>query len=429
MISDTAISKLKKIIAELNKYEKALSRFDDKTKSIYTQRAKDIKNIREKRVQFFLDAILSSDRRIWEAYQRLNPPVKSAANRWNEFENQARSIAEEYFKHADHQDNKTLAEELLQKAGVREGLEDYANQITEKAQKLLDLNGGYGSVGVVDIGDSAVKILTKSQLETELDVYELLKWTKSEDNIPKYLDHKANEQIGLMRLGKYPKYPASLERMLRNPTSENRQAYIKETLKAQAQFHADLTRRAKETGKYDKFTTGQGYNTNSNPNLELLTDPLENKRIFSYFKRTKPSKHAIAEAIKIAREVTRIIAEESDCLIHGDWKPENGLIYDFSDVRKGNELEDIMRFMTSYVVGATKQEARDAVNTYINFRSEVDNEFAENKAKHERMRKYADLFYTFKTSLYSLWANKRDLRIPEKKAEREFYVSRLKEAA
>jgi len=64
---------------------------------------------------------------------------------------------------------------------------------------------------------------------------------------------------------------------------------------------------------------------------------MENAELYKIFKQTLPSQKAIANAMAIAGEVRQIIAGESDCIIHGDWKPENttlGKIYDFSDVRK-----------------------------------------------------------------------------------------------
>jgi hypothetical protein len=382
-------------------------------------------------INLFLKWITDDNREAWEQYQTQRHSFGDIRFYENAYE-----LASNFFGEGTESSGiRSLAEEILQRAGIREGLEEYVERIMECVSRIEDLKGGYGSMGVVDIGGEVIKIGTKAQIEKERDVYELLKGTESAKKIPEYKDSKTNEEVGLMRLGRIVRASEadipSLDALLRNP-EQYMDAYIGHNLKLMAQFHADLTRRAKEEGVYDEFTTEQGYNTNSNPDLELLTDPLQNERIYRKFKKDLPSKQAIDRAKKNAEEVKAIIREESGCLIHGDWKPENTElenIYDFSDVRKGDELEDIMRFLTSSFVNCSKEEARYSVDKYIQYRSKVDVEFRENTAKQARMRRYADKFYEFEGSVYALRANKRDLRLQDKQHERIVYLGNLEQAA
>jgi hypothetical protein len=329
--------------------------------------------------------------------------------------------AEEHFTRQSYK-TRTLAEQLLQRAGVRQGLEDYAEEITEKAPNIVDLEGGYGSINIVDLrnGD-IVKINIPRRHDREVLVYKLLQGTATSRNIPEFKDECHNDEVGLIRLGKYPKYPASLEKMLRNPSKKNREAYINESLRVMAQLHADLTGRAEE-GDFD--TDQERHNSKSNPNLRLIKNPRKNKG-YRHFKRELSAYGNLADALEIAVECEAIIAEESDCIIQGDWKPDNGLIYDFAGARKGLELEDIMRLMTSYVVKGTRQEARDAVNTYIKYRSEVDSEFEGKTRLHKILRKYADLFYRFESSIYASSSSKRDLEVSKYRNQRLFHLANM----
>lgn len=124
-------------------------------------------------------------------------------------------------------------------------------------------------------------------------------------------------------------------------------------------------------------------------------------------------------------------------MIHGDWKPENtdfNRIYDFSDVRKGCELEDIMRYLTSSLISCSLRrliqvkEAEYFVDRYIEYRAQIDIGFALNLQKQNELKRRAGDFHLFETSLYYLRSPKRDLRDPEKMRERRIYTHGLQQA-
>lgn len=298
-------------------------------------------------------------------------------------------------------------------------LYDYIKPITEGLMSISELKEGYGSMKVVRTSDKVIKITSERKARIESLLYELADSTPIKARIPSLLGSVARNGIGIILLGYIPELIDNkiYEDFLRYDYSSARNKIIVSNIKLMADFHSQITSKARINGY--EFNTNDDHNSNSSPDFSLCTEPMDNS--IELFREHYLSPDKIAGLMDWSDGIVSYIRQNANTVIHGDWKPENtefGRLYDFSDVRLGVELEDVMRYLTSSLIRCSPEEAMQHVRGYIKYRSSIDPEFRDSPDRKNEMIRMAPEFYKFEGALYFLRSAKRDLKDPQKMEER-----------
>lgn len=305
-------------------------------------------------------------------------------------------------------------------------IEKFSSLIKEQADLLETYGGGYGSEIVINMGRYVFKISAKDKIENETRTYSCMKGTQVEATAPRMVHSDYHERYGFIMLENInPGTVGKFDFMTYVKKSENgfRDKMIKYNIHQMALFHKEMTAEAGLKGV--EYGTDQSFNSNQNPEFRIIDDyPHTNATnlIKEYFLQG----NRIADLKSWAEGVVQYIKQNAKTVIHGDWKPENTYfdkLFDYSDVRQGVELEDLMRFLTNPWIDCTLEEAQHYANEYVRYRCEdlKDVHFRDSEWKNQiNDKKNVARFYEFEGALYFLRSAKRDLRIPDLMKERGY---------